>query len=208
MATDTSVIARDLIFISYSHRDKKWLDRLLVFLKPYIRQGRLNVWADPYVQVGDRWEREISTGLARTCVGVLLVSQEFLASDFIQEQELPPLIRGAETGSIILFAIAISASTFKITPLAQYQWANSPTQPLDDLPRSKRNAVFVHIVNEIEKAVARAAPAPALQPTAPPMRKTLPASLETVAVTHRTAKRHGLPSQRPNYIRRETISSP
>jgi hypothetical protein len=134
---------------------------------------------------------------------VLLVSQEFLASDFIREQELPPLIRGAEAGSIILFAIAISASTFKITPLAQYQWANDPDQPLDRLRTPERNAALVRIVNEIEKAVAKAAPAPALRPAAPAVRLTPPASLETVAVTHRTAERHGVPSQRPNYIRRD-----
>jgi hypothetical protein len=48
-----SVPSRDQVFISYSHRDKKWLDRLLVFLKPFQRQG-LQVWADPYIQVGER----------------------------------------------------------------------------------------------------------------------------------------------------------
>jgi hypothetical protein len=43
-----SVPSRDQVFVSYSHRDKKWLDRLRVFLKPYERQG-LQVWADPYI---------------------------------------------------------------------------------------------------------------------------------------------------------------
>lgn len=132
---------------------------------------------------------KISTGPARTCVGVLLVSPDFLASDFIQDQELPPLIHGAETGSIILFAIAISASGYEITPLAQYQWANDPAQPLDDLPEPKQNAVLVRIAKEIEKAVAKAAPAPALRPAAPPMRKTLPEPLETVTATDRIAER-------------------
>ena len=40
---------RDLVFVSYSHWDKDWLERLRVFLKPYTRQGQLNVWADPYI---------------------------------------------------------------------------------------------------------------------------------------------------------------
>jgi len=38
---------RDLVFISYSHLDKNWLERVRVFLKAYERKG-LNVWCDPY----------------------------------------------------------------------------------------------------------------------------------------------------------------
>ena len=138
---------RDLVFVSYSHTDRKWLDRLSIFLKPYIKQGRLNVWNDPYIRVGKQWRREISTALGRTCVGVLLVSPDFIASDFIQDEEVPPLFRGAEMGSIILFAIPISASAFKITPLPRYQWAHDPKQPLDQVPKPKRHAILVGIAD-------------------------------------------------------------
>ena len=141
LAPEVAGEPRDLVFVSYSHTDSKWLDWLSTFLKPYIKQGRLKVWNDPYIRVGDRWRREISTALGRTCVGVLLVSPDFIASDFIQDEEVPPLVRGAEMGSLILFAIPISASAFKITPLAHYQWAHDPKQGkacllvLDDLWR-------------------------------------------------------------------------
>jgi len=65
--------ARDLAFISYSHEDgTKWLERLLVVLKPYLKRGHLRVWADPYIRVGDRWEREIANALERARVGVVL----------------------------------------------------------------------------------------------------------------------------------------
>ncbi|MBL3590139.1 MAG: TIR domain-containing protein [gamma proteobacterium endosymbiont of Lamellibrachia anaximandri] len=86
---------RDLVFISYSHKDQTWLDRLRVFLKAYERKG-LKVWCDPYIEVGQRWEREIERALEDTCVGVLLISQDFIASDFIYERELPPLREGAD----------------------------------------------------------------------------------------------------------------
>ena len=42
----------ELLFVSYSRRDKVWLDRLLVLFKPFERDGKFNVWADPYVEVG------------------------------------------------------------------------------------------------------------------------------------------------------------
>ena len=65
-----SAAARDLIFISYSHRDRDWLDRLLIFFKPYTRQN-LKIWADPYIKVGDKWRRDISAVLSHTSVAVL-----------------------------------------------------------------------------------------------------------------------------------------
>src|SRR4051812_33157201 len=74
---------RNQAFISYSHLDSAWLVRLKVLLKPFLKNGRVEVWDDRYIQVGDDWRREIHGGLARARVGVLLVSPEFAASDFI-----------------------------------------------------------------------------------------------------------------------------
>lgn len=37
---------RDQVFISYSHKDKKWLERLHPTLKPLVRHGTVSVWAD------------------------------------------------------------------------------------------------------------------------------------------------------------------
>jgi hypothetical protein len=64
---------------------------------------------------------------------VLLVSDYFLASDFIRNEESPQLLSAAYAGEITLFAILISASGYKATPLAQFQFAHSPDEPLDRL---------------------------------------------------------------------------
>ena len=62
--------ARDLVFISYSHANPTWCDRLWVLLEPFVKQGRLQVWADPYLKAGGLWRRDIDAALARTRVGV------------------------------------------------------------------------------------------------------------------------------------------
>lgn len=92
--------------MSYSHADRDALDRLLVHLKPLQRNGTLDVWADTQINAGDRWEQEIENALSRAAVAVLLVSADFMASDFIIDNELPPYWKGREIrvlGSCPLF---------------------------------------------------------------------------------------------------------
>jgi TIR domain len=147
--------ARDLVFISYSHHDRDWLDHLRIFLKPYTREN-LRIWADPYIEVGGDWRRDISSALSRSCVGVLHLSPEFLASDFIYSEELPPLLEGADAGAIILVLIPVRASNYEATPLAKLQFAHPPDRPLERLRRHERSAAFVEIVKKIAAAAQKA----------------------------------------------------
>src|SRR5262249_43722626 len=84
--------ARDVVFVSYSHRDREWLRRLLVLLDPVVRNRRLGVGADEYTPAGEAWQRAIDGAVARAALGLLLGSGDFLASRFIIEVELPALL--------------------------------------------------------------------------------------------------------------------
>ncbi len=154
---DGPASTRDLVFISYSHADEPpWLDRLQIVLKPYVRQGKLQAWSDPYIRIGDTWRREITTALARTRIGVCLVSPNFLASDFIDAEELPPLLAAAASGEVIIVAIPVSSVDPSITRFAELQWGRDPQQPLDKLKRADRNAALVAIVKKIAEAAGTA----------------------------------------------------
>src|SRR5262245_50035418 len=148
---------RDLVFISYSHKHPAWLDRLLVLLKPFVRQGRLQVWADPYVQAGALWRRDIDAALARTRVGVVLLTTDLLASDFIADVELPCLMRAALAGNVTLLIVPIQrhpakATVFPDGDLEQFQWVGSPAKPLDRLTPDRRNNALVTVTNAIVAA--------------------------------------------------------
>jgi len=187
---------RDLVFISYSHSDRDWLARLLIFLKPFTGPD-FKVWADPYIKVGDEWRRNISGAMSRACVAVLLVSPDFLASDFIRNEELPPLLEGVEAGTLSIFPIAISASNYKATPLRHYQFAHPPERPLDTMARPRRHAALVQIAEKISEAAQIWRPDVSTEPR--PVVERLAA---TIASTELVATLHGVPSQRPNYLRR------
>jgi WD40 repeat protein len=142
--------ARDLVFVSYSHADAAWLRRLGVIFKGYEMRGRLQVWADPYIQVGERWERAIDAALARARVGVLLTSTSFLASEFIYRVELPALVSSAQRNDLRLFCVPVSAAdTDLLTDLLQYQWPRPPGQPLDLLDEPQRNQAMVELVKAL-----------------------------------------------------------
>jgi hypothetical protein len=85
------------IFISYSHKDAKWLEKLKQFLLPLEQEGLLRVWDDTEIRPCVPWLDEIRDALALARVAVFLVSQDFVNSPFIKEKELPILIDAATT---------------------------------------------------------------------------------------------------------------
>lgn len=145
---------RNNVFISYSHADAEHLKRLLVHLRPLERAGKIDVWADTKIKTGQRWRTEIDQALSRAAVAVLLVSADFIASDFIAENELPPLLkREAEKGLKIVPVVLKPCSFTDTDELSQFQAANDPAKPLISLSESDREELWLQIYREIRDSV-------------------------------------------------------
>jgi hypothetical protein len=67
-------------------------------LKPLERVGKLDIWDDQRIIPGMKWKDEIDAALRQCKIAILLISSEFLASDFILDEELPKMLQAAESG--------------------------------------------------------------------------------------------------------------
>jgi hypothetical protein len=143
---------RSTVFISYSHQDGEWLARLRIHLRPLEREDKVEIWDDTKIAPGTKWNEEIKKALSHTKVAVLLVSADFLASDFIAADELPPLLLAAEEDGARILPLILSPSRFRKTKsLAQFQAVNDPEKPLISLSRADQETVLVKLSEDIER---------------------------------------------------------
>lgn len=147
---------RAKIFVSYSHADSKWLERLQVHLKPLERKGLVELWDDSRIEPSMKWRDEIRRALDDATIAILLVSADFLASDFIAHNELPPLLLAAQKDGATILPVILSPSSFEQTEeLNVFQTVNPPSRPLSRLRVTGREAVFADLAKRIHDIVNR-----------------------------------------------------
>lgn len=144
---------QDSIFISYSHKDKRWLQKLHMVFAPLIRDDKLHLWSDAQIKPGNIWREEIQQALAGAKVAILLVSPHFLASDFIAKYELPPLLKAAKQNGLTILWIAVSACLYTETEIVHYQAVNNPSKPLDSFRPPQMHHELVGVCEQIKKAM-------------------------------------------------------
>jgi hypothetical protein len=147
---------RTKVFISYSHRDSAILDRIRVHLKPLIRDNNIEVWDDKKLIPGTKWREEIRKAVESARIAILLVSADFLASDFIMNDELPPLLAAAHKEHTIILSLIVGPCRFKQTEsISQYQAMNDPLYPIIAMPEHDREKLYYDTTEYIEVALKK-----------------------------------------------------
>ena len=149
-----SATKRNKVFVSYSHKDKKLFEEFKTMLAPAIQRGIVDVWDDTKIQPGQQWKAEIEKALAGAKVGVLLVSNNFLASEFISKKELPPLLNAAKADGATIFWVCLGPSLYEQTEIQSYQAAHDVSKPLSKLSKPQREAVLQNICKRLLQVVA------------------------------------------------------
>lgn len=139
---------RQHVFISYCRRERRWVDELLKHLRPLRRRGMVPTWLDSEnIPPGSDWETELARGLRNAKVAVLLVTKNYLASDFITEKELPYLLGASERGDLTVLWIAAGYAHYG--EIGKLQALNDPKNPLEAFDEASLNRAMVRITEKI-----------------------------------------------------------
>jgi hypothetical protein len=149
-------IVRDKVFISHSRKDSEWLARVQTHLEVLENLGiPVQVWDDTQIKAGMRRREEIEKALAGAKVAILLVSTDFLRSDFISEDELPPLLKAAHQDGATILPLILKPSLFdQHKELYEFQAVNDPEEPLSTLEESEQDKVMVALARRVVELMA------------------------------------------------------
>ena len=119
-------------------------------IKPLEQRYGLERWDDSRIQAGGLWRQEIEQALANASVALLLVSADFLASDFVTRSELPPLFRAAKQKGLRILWVPLRPSLWKHIPeIEQYQAVIPPGRTLAEMAEVEQERAFVQIAELI-----------------------------------------------------------
>ena len=119
---------------------------------PTCGTGAFTAWSDKQIEPGSKWFDEIKTALAETSVVVMLVSADFLASDFIHEHELGPLLKEAASGGVKILWALIRDCAYQETPLRDYQAIVSPPgKPFAQMSKPERDTAWRKVCEAIKQ---------------------------------------------------------
>jgi hypothetical protein len=141
---------RNKVFVSYSHADSEFLDDIKRHFKPFFKN--IEFWDDTQIKPGEKWQEEIKKNIDSCKVAILLISTDFLGSEFISTHEIPPLLKAAEENGATILTVILKPCLFEeFTELNQYQAMNSPSKPVIKLDYYEKEELYVNLVRQTKR---------------------------------------------------------
>jgi hemoglobin-like flavoprotein len=156
--------AQQVLFICYSHTDQKFREQFGKFLQSDSLKG-VTIFSDAVIAPGDEWQRVILEALEQATAALVLVSQDFMISPFIQQVELRELLASNIKRGLRLFLVPVRAMNYEGTYLGRFEWARPPDKPLSLLPEAEREAAMVEICLKIARQLTTKPAAPEIEHT-------------------------------------------
>jgi hypothetical protein len=141
------------VFISYSHADEPWKDRLVEHLQVLALEDVLDVWDDRRIDAGDDWRPAIEDAMERARVALFLVSTKFLTSKFIRESEVPRILERRKKGLRVIPVIVHPCAWRKVPWLASIQGRPRDGQALALMTDALAEAALSDLAEEIADLV-------------------------------------------------------
>jgi hypothetical protein len=145
------------VFVSYSHRDAKYLgdDSLLGYLSGGLARERFRFWHDERIEAGELWDERIRKEIDRADVALVLVSQAFLNSRYCQDQEIERFLEARRKAGLRIVPVVLSPCDWSSYPwLAATQAlpGGDETVETDYRDRGKRQRLFLEVLKAMRSA--------------------------------------------------------
>src|SRR5438309_3730884 len=174
------------LFFSYSHRDEAMRDQLETHLAMLKRQGFIETWHDRRITAGEPLDRNVSANLERADIVLLLVSPDFLASDYCYEQEMMRAIERHKAGACTVIPIILRPCDWHDAPFGGLLAAPKDGKPITQWPDI--DSAFLDVTTAIKGSLrARGAIPKEGVPWSPPV-----LSAEPIVATSTTARSSNL----------------
>mgnify|MGYP001225845856 CR=1 FL=1 len=145
----------NFVFVSYASDDAltedNLIDKFLKHGKPRERRDEIEIFRDTErINHGDEWRKKIDAALEKTDIAILMISVNFLASDFIMEHELKVLLKKYSEEGIRVLPVLLGTCDWDYEPdLEQFQIFPSANEPLDSMNDSTFNEKAVEFFRDV-----------------------------------------------------------
>lgn len=137
------------VFFSYSHKDEELRNELDKHLSILKRQGIINVWHDRCITGGSEVDKEISNHLKTSNVILLLISSDFLASDYCYDKELRFAMTMHDSGKATVLPVILRPCDWHTALFGNLLATPKDGKPVVKFPTL--DEAFLEITNEIKR---------------------------------------------------------
>jgi hypothetical protein len=149
LTAEPSMPGIELVY-SYSHKDREFRNQLAAHLSPLVREGLISTWYDRDITPGNELDREIDARLDRAQIILLLVSADFIASEYCYSREMKKAMERHEAGDARVIPVIVRP----------VDWLGTPFRKLLGLPDdgravtlwSNRDEAYLNIIRGVRRA--------------------------------------------------------
>src|SRR5947209_13807632 len=139
------------LFYCYAREDKLLRDELEKHLSWLKRQYKLNNWHDREILPGEEWEQAIDKHLNTAHIILLLVSPDFMASDYCYSKEMQRALERHKAGTCRVIPILLRPTYWKDAPFSTLQLLPTDAKPITRW--TDRDEAFQDVVSEISRTI-------------------------------------------------------
>ena len=141
------------LFFSYSHADDKYRDELQKHLMSLQYQGIVESWHDRRILAGQEWANLIDNELGKADIILLLVSSDFIASNYCMGIEMKLALDRHESNEAVVIPVILRSCLWQSLPFGKLQAATREGKPVEKYP--SLDDAFLEITKNIETVAKR-----------------------------------------------------